>query len=467
MPVDRPWAELLVHADDELMPYVAVMSGVESLHRMTREERDLEGLIVPGSDHLTAYNVYAEAFTETGYVGEVYGLPRHLFDADGILEWAERRGVLVKSVEDAALGMASVYRAVGIPLPSRMPRAGDRIHKAFAELLARFMPFSLAIDEETADGQEARVSKTSVCGSWGAIAGELRYFADRFGTPRASIEGTQIPMDLVRKYATEGDAVLAYEPQRKRMPLALRRRVEYFGFELEREVEAVPEPWPDELLPRIRRALAEGLASWEARHAAMKRNRDAVESIRETWRRSGGETARLDFDALASWYEQQLAASGVRTIEDFRALDLALDPDAFVPPDVRERWRRLPDTVWVRDRDVELRYEVEWTVDGTPFGVVRLRLPEKLARTLTETELPAVDRPLRFIVTRGQRGSVRATTLDELQDALARPWSEEEIDDHAREREARDAERQGARRERDARAAAAELRRERGRGGGR
>ena len=54
LPVDRPWAELLVNADDELVPYLAVMSSIESLHRMTREERDLAGLVIPGSDHLTA-----------------------------------------------------------------------------------------------------------------------------------------------------------------------------------------------------------------------------------------------------------------------------------------------------------------------------------------------------------------------------------------------------------------------------
>jgi hypothetical protein len=29
---------------------------------MTREGRDLEGLVVRGSDHLTAYNLYADAF---------------------------------------------------------------------------------------------------------------------------------------------------------------------------------------------------------------------------------------------------------------------------------------------------------------------------------------------------------------------------------------------------------------------
>src|ERR1700687_3957073 len=46
MPVEREWAELLVNADDAMVPYLAVMSGVESLHRMTREERNLEGLIL-------------------------------------------------------------------------------------------------------------------------------------------------------------------------------------------------------------------------------------------------------------------------------------------------------------------------------------------------------------------------------------------------------------------------------------
>ena len=60
-PVERPWAELLVQADDAMVPAVAVMASAESLHRMTREDRNLEGLVVQGSDHLSAYNVYAEA----------------------------------------------------------------------------------------------------------------------------------------------------------------------------------------------------------------------------------------------------------------------------------------------------------------------------------------------------------------------------------------------------------------------
>ena len=61
------------------------------------------------------------------------------------------------------------------------------------------------------------------------------------------------------------------------------------------------------------------------------------------------------------------------------------------------------------------------------MGVARLRLPEKLARTLSEAELPMLDRPVRFVVTRGARGAARASTLEALQEELERPFTEEEL----------------------------------------
>lgn len=433
MPVERAWAELLVNAADDLVPYLAVMASIESLHRMTREERDLDGLIVPASDHLTAYNLYAEAYQTAGRMGEVYGLPRHLFDEERVDRWADRRGVLVKSVEDAALGMASIYRSLKLPLPVRMPNAGEESLRKFQMLLAQYMPFTLVIDEETATGEEARVSKTSVCGSWGPIAGELRYFADKFGTPRASIEGTQIPMDIVRRYATHGEGELIYDPDRRRSPLAVRRRVEYFGFELERETEAL-EDFPPELAQQARRAIAEALARSQARHAAVKRNRVAVEEIREAWRRSGGKTPRLGLAELTAWYEERLAS--VSSLEGLHATNLTLDPSAFISREELDRWLALPDSVELRGKEVPIDYDVEESPAG-PVGVARLRLPEKIGRTLTEAELPTLDRPVRFTVLRGQRGAVRADTLDELQDLLDRPWTEEELQAVNREREAK------------------------------
>jgi hypothetical protein len=451
MPVERPWAELLVLADDSLLPFLAVMSAIESLHRMTREERDLDGAIVPGSDHLTAYNLYAEAYQSAGYLGEVYGLPRHLFDEHEVDEWATRRGVLVKAIEDAALGMASVYRAIGVPLPASMPNAADGELRAFQELLAEYMPFDLVIDEESASGDEVRVGKHSVSGSWGAVCGEIRYFADKMGIPRASIEGTQIPMDLVRRYARAGESELVFDAERKRAPLALRRRVKYFDFDLGTEIEAVEEI-PEELRARARRLLAEAMARGEARHAAVKQNQPLIDEIRETWRRSGAKTAKLGVPELTALYESKLA--GVNSLSDFKHTNLDLSPEleTLVPAEVRAEYSRLPTQVQVRDRDVEIQYDVEQG-EGTAIGVARLRLPEKLARTLTESELPTLDRPLRFVVTRGARGAARASTLDALQEELERPFTEEELESMNRAWEARREER----RERK--------RRERGRGG--
>jgi ATP-dependent helicase HrpA len=423
MPVDRPWAELLVNADDELVPYLAVMSSIESLHRMTREDRDLSGLVVPGSDHLTAYNLYMEAYTRCGYIGEVYGLPRHLFD-ETVERWADKRGVLVKAIEDAALAAASIYRSLGMELPTRMTPARDHIYKRFTELLARYMPFDLVINEETADGMEARVSKTSVCSSWGAIAGDLRYFADRNGNPRAAIEGTQIPMELIRKYATRSGDEIAYDARRKNAPLVIRRKLEYFGFELEREVEPIEE-FPSGREQEVRRVLAEALARGEARHHSFRKNAPAIEAIRDAYKRSGGETPRLTQAQLAELYEKQLADAG--SYEQFKNARLDIDVEEFVPREVAARIAALPSSVMIRDREIPIDYDVEER-DGSRVAVARLRLPAKVAKNLTESELPSLDRPIRFVVLRGQRGAIRADTIDELQEELDRPWSPDEIE---------------------------------------
>lgn len=431
LPVEREWGELIVNGDDELLPALAVMSGIDSLHRMTRDGRDLEGLAVRGSDHLTAYNVYAEGFRVAGYVGDVYGLSRHMFDPERIPHWAERRGVLVKSLEDAALAMASVYRSVGMPLPTTLPLARDGTIKHFADLLARFMPFDLVIEEQTVDGHEARVSKTSMCGSWGAVAGTLRYFADRFGVPRASIEGTQLSVELITRYAERHPPELALNVEHKHAPVQLRRRVTYHGFELSQERESLP-TFPPALASAARHLLAEALARGELRHPAARRNQPVVDEIRNVWRKLGGTTPRLGQSELSAWYESQMHA--VWDWESLRALPLRLDRQLFVNDEQLAAARALPEEIEIRERDIPLEYDVE-EVDGALLAVVRLRIPEKIARTLVVEELPTLDRPLRFAVTRGQRGAVRAADLPALQQRLDDPYTDEERETAQRVRE--------------------------------
>jgi hypothetical protein len=199
---------------------------------------------------------------------------------------------------------------------------------------------------------------------------------------------------------------------------------EFDARHVQREIEVI-DAFPEELAQRARHVLAEALARGEARHPGVHRNRYAVEEVREVYRRSGGKTPKLGMAELTALYEQQL--SDVNSLSDFRHARVNFDADAIVPREERERYAELPGTVEIRGKDVEIQYDVEESESGVT-GVARLRLPEKMARNLSEAELPTLDRPVRFVVTRGMRGAARASTLEELQDELDRPFTREEIE---------------------------------------
>ena len=410
VPVERPWAELLVHADAETLPMVAGASGIDSLHRMTREERDLHGVLVPGSDHLTAYNLLAEAVNHCGRIGEVHGLPRHVFDEAQLAEWAERRGVLMKAIEDGALGMASAYRALDAALPAVLPYADHNLRARFIDLVARIEPFDLVIDEHTADGQSVRISKTSVAGTWGAVAGTLRYFADRSGTARASIEGTTIPWEQLRKYAVHGTAAVVITRYKQHQELAVAKRLTYFGFELERGMDRIRGDIPAELLDEARNVLADALLAGNVEHPYRTRLDRSVESLDQYWRRSGGALQGADQGALRALIRAQL--EDVTSWEEFERTPVQIDVAALVPADVRAHLDALPSSLHLRGDAATLQYEVR---DGQ--GIARVYLREGQARRLRESDLPVLDRPLTFAVRR--RGDViQAESVAALQELL-------------------------------------------------
>jgi hypothetical protein len=413
LPVDRPWGELLVRADEHMVPMVATCASIDSLHRMTRAERFIDAYVVKGSDHLTAYNLYQDALATCGTLGEVYGLPRHVFDAEKLAEWGEERGVLTRSVEDAALALASIYRSLEIPLPRSFPRAGDRLLRDWQRLLAEVMPFDLVIDEETSWGEEVRVSQTSVCGSWGPITGELRYFSDRFGRTRGSIEGTQLPFDLIWRNAEVTDGELVYDPGQRLAPLRLRKTRMYHGFELESEDEGI-DAFPAGREEEARRILAEAMSAGAAYHRDVRANRGIFRELREVHRRSGGETREVTESALADSFRRRLGE--VSSYSQFMETPLAIQPDEWASEEERKRWMALPGTVTLRGEEYPLDYFVE---DGTPL--VRARIPEKVLWEIQESDVPELDRPLRWTVLRGKRDAVRADTLEEARELAAKP----------------------------------------------
>jgi ATP-dependent RNA helicase HrpA len=410
MPVERPWGELLVHADANVIPFVAVAASVDSLHRMTRDQRDLRGLVVHGSDHLSAYNLFADAVNTYGYVGLVYGLPRHLF-AEELETWAEERGVLVKAIEDIALGAASVYRTLERPLPERLPRADGTGLRHFRDLLARIMPLDLVIDGQLASGESARVSRDSMCSAWGAIAGSVRYFADRHGVARAAIEGTNIPHELIRRYASHGAAAVELRDGR-RPGLSVVRRTEYAGFELDSQRTPLIDPFPPELAEAARDALATALLEGRTPHPDQHAVGRAADRLDEYWRRSGGRLAEAAREHALHVLRDQLG--GVSGWGQFLATPLGLDLAGLVPETDRHTLDALPSAASLLGDRVPLIYEIE---DGR--GVVRLRLKEGQARRLRSRDLPAVDRPLRLSVLRGRHEVLRAASIEQLHSALA------------------------------------------------
>ncbi|MCZ6754929.1 MAG: DEAD/DEAH box helicase, partial [Gemmatimonadetes bacterium] len=410
LPVERAWGELLVQADPELVPLLAIMANVDSLHRMTRDERDLRGLIANGSDHLTIYHVCAEAVNRFGYLGEVYGLPRHLFHQE-LEDWADDRGVLVKAVEDAALGMAAVYRSLELPLPANLPYPSRDLRKRFTELLARVMPFDLVIDQHTADGESARVSRRSMAGEWGAVVGSMRYFADRFGVPRAAIEGTTLPFDLVRRFAVRQPARIEVRGTGKRQGLAVTRELTYHGFSLDGELIILKGKIPSELREAAIEGLVDAVMSGATVHRQQHHVRRALEELGELYRRSGGTLEQAESAAIRTTLARQLAE--VDDWDAFLQTPLVLNPAKMVPAATAKALKALPDKVHLLGDMVPLDYDLE---GGTP--VVRLRLREGQARRLRPRDLPELDRQLRFTVTRGQGPAVRARTLEELQQTL-------------------------------------------------
>jgi ATP-dependent RNA helicase HrpA len=255
------------------------------------------------------------------------------------------------------------------------------------------------------------------------VAGSVRFFADRFGVPRAAIEGTTLSYDLVRKYATLGPPRVIVGGPRKHQGLIVERRRTYFGFELETEIEPLHGEIPPELQPAARDALADALMRGETSHPDQSRLRRTIAELDELWRRSGGTLSDLAPERIRAIIRRQL--EGVTGWEDFLRTRIALNPAELIEAATRERLEALPGSLHVRGDAVPLDYEIQ---NGE--GVARIRLREGQAKRLRPDELPKLDRPLRFAVQRGNHPPVLADTIPTLQ-ALLRRAPQTHSDDEA------------------------------------
>ena len=209
MPVERPWGELLVRADPELVPLVATAANIDSLApddaggARTARARRQRKRPPDGGQCVRRGGQPARLPGGSVWVAEapLRGRPRP--NGPRSAACSSSRWKTPPSAWRRCTGRWSCRS------PRRCRTRPRSCAPGFIELVARVMPFDLVIDEHTVDGTEARISRTSMAGSWGAVAGTLRFFGDRQGVPRAGIEGTTIPYDLVRQNARKGPPVVS------------------------------------------------------------------------------------------------------------------------------------------------------------------------------------------------------------------------------------------------------------------
>ncbi|HLM69352.1 MAG TPA: hypothetical protein VK358_17565, partial [Longimicrobium sp.] len=151
--------------------------------------------------------------------------------------------------------------------------------------------------------------------------------------------------------------------------------------------------------------------SGQAYHPDMNRIRETLRELREVFRRSAGTTAPVNEKVLTDHLLEKLA--GVTSFTAFMETPLRVDPDELVPAEERARWMALPDAIWIADRS----YPLDYVLEGDQ-AVVGARIPAKTLNEVDEADLPELDRPLHWTVTRGKHEAVRAATLDEARVAV-------------------------------------------------
>ncbi|HKP28989.1 MAG TPA: hypothetical protein VJU15_06285, partial [Gemmatimonadales bacterium] len=224
---------------------------------------------------------------------------------------------------------------------------------------------------------------------------------------RASIEGTTLSYDLVREHAQWSAPDIWVTGDGKRQGLSIVRRLHYFGFELEADVEPINGAIPDDLIEKARAALAGALVKDATRHGDQGVITRGVEMLDEWWRRSGGVLDAASSEAIRAQLQSQLTE--VKSWQDFLRTRLSLEPARMVSAEERQTLEQLPGMVRVAGDAVAIQYGLE---RGSP--VARLVLREGQARRLRPSEIPALDRPLRLVVHRGEGPAIEGSTIEEL-----------------------------------------------------
>ncbi|MFA6296352.1 MAG: DEAD/DEAH box helicase [Patescibacteria group bacterium] len=214
LPLEPAMAELLVKAqdskDEDLFHRVLIVSCIGQLYRLHKEEWDMS-VCVCGSDHLTAYNIIVQALLEFGYVrkDDVFSYrlrdDRNPYEKSEFMKWCDEKGFFAKEIRDVLMAVNSVYRHFQMECPDpeslKLVECDSSEHSKFVDLLARVQSLDFVHYQQNSIAGTVWAAKGGM-NRGGYVLGKIRYWNDKREIRRASIEGTEIPLNLVMQYSS-------------------------------------------------------------------------------------------------------------------------------------------------------------------------------------------------------------------------------------------------------------------------
>lgn len=309
LPVESAWGEIIVHAqesgDEFLLDTAIVCASCEFLYSLIRKEHDFSEVGVKGSDHLTACNIVVSALQQFGVLRRDESGQEYTFRGDYVrkrgedvekgefIAWCDKNGFNPKAIKEATLAMKSIYRQLNIELlaPDEFSpiKANTPEHEAFLNLLAKVAPFDFVRNERHSKKGTVWNAECSMCAKYSAILGKIRHWKDKRGIERASLEGTEIPSELINSYAKK-IPVRVYSISAEGIKVVFKRK--FAGEELDETYELVPDSeLPEDMRAEARRQLANILPNVAGFEEVREHNKQ-VRHVSEDLAARGGGTAR-------------------------------------------------------------------------------------------------------------------------------------------------------------------------------
>lgn len=336
LPVTPDWAEVLVHAeeskDSKLLNTAVVCASAESLYDLIRKEHDFSEVGVEGSDHLTAHNIVVSALQQFGVIRGKNGDAGYEFRGDYVrkrydkmlrqdvvekgefIQWCDQSGFNGKAVKEAVLAMKSIFHQMRTrlsePQEFGMVLANTPAHEAFLHLLAKVQSLDFVRNGRNSKAGSVFTAQHGMLGySADAVLGTIRYWKDKRGYTRSSIEGTEIPAAILNSYATK-TPIRVYTVGAEGVKVEFRS--EFAGTAMDETYELVPDAkLPENLQPEARRQLAVYLPSLPGFEKLREHNQNVRKTSEDVAIRSGGKTRAATSQDEQALYLHSMEAANV------------------------------------------------------------------------------------------------------------------------------------------------------------